>query len=142
MRDVADEKLVSELQDATDALEAEAAGMEWSARDRGVFFEVQSASGRKGERAVAPGVLRKVTSPAKRSKAFQRLGGGHLERGRLPSETRDVPARLHLRVEWIDRSFHVSLSQVAPRGRRRIARPPSPQSNLTHVIISVHRMRL
>jgi hypothetical protein len=41
--------------------------------DRGVFFEVQSASGRKGEPAVAPGVLRKVTSPAKRSKAFRQL---------------------------------------------------------------------
>ena len=56
VRRLVDEKLVSELQLATDELEEEAAGIETSVRDRGVFFEVQSASGRKGEPAVAPGV--------------------------------------------------------------------------------------
>jgi len=73
VRGVVEAGLIAALQEATDALEAEAAEITASRRDRGVFFEVQSASGRKGEPAVAPGVLRKVTSPAKRFKAFQRL---------------------------------------------------------------------
>lgn len=64
---------VDALHAATDALEAEAAAFTRSRRERGVYFEVQSASGRKGDPAVAPGVLRKITSPSKRSKAFAAL---------------------------------------------------------------------
>ena len=64
---------VHDLQLATDALQAEVAHITRSVRDRGVFFEVQSQSGRKGEPAVAPGVLRKITSPSKRSPAFASL---------------------------------------------------------------------
>ena len=65
--------VVDALHAATDALEAEAAAFTRSRRERGVYFEVQSASGRKGDQAVAPGMLRKITSPSKRSKAFASL---------------------------------------------------------------------
>ena len=64
---------VDALHAATDALQAEASAFTRSRRERGVYFEVQSASGRKGDPAVAPGVLRKITSPSKRSKAFAAL---------------------------------------------------------------------
>ena len=64
---------VDALHAATDALQAEASAFTRSRRERGVYFEVQSASGRKGDPAVAPGVLRKITSPSKRSKAFASL---------------------------------------------------------------------
>ena len=73
VRAVADARLVADLQTAADALQAEASTLETSRRDRGVFFEVQSASGRKRESAVYPGALRKVTSPSKRHVAFRRL---------------------------------------------------------------------
>ena len=73
VRGVADARLVADLQTAADALQAEASTLETSRRDRGVFFEVQSTSGRKGEPAVYPGALRKVTSPSKRHVAFRRL---------------------------------------------------------------------
>ena len=73
VRDVVSPSHVRELQAATDALEMEAAGVVTSVKRKGVFFEVQSASGRKGEPAVEPGVLRKVTSPKKRHAAFARL---------------------------------------------------------------------
>ena len=64
---------VDALHAATDALQAEASAFTRSRRERGVYFEVQSASGRKGDPAVAPGVLRKITSPSKRSRAFASL---------------------------------------------------------------------
>ena len=73
VRAVADARLVADLQTAADALQAEASTLETSRRDRGVFFEVQSASGRKRESAVYPGALRKVTSPSKRHVAFRRM---------------------------------------------------------------------
>ena len=57
VRAVADARLVADLQTAADALQAEASTLETSRRDRGVFFEVQSASGRKRESAVYPGAL-------------------------------------------------------------------------------------
>ena len=64
---------VAALQSATDALEAAASTLTASARVRGVFCEVQSASGRKREPAVAPGVLRKLTGPSRGSRAFASL---------------------------------------------------------------------
>jgi len=64
---------VDALQAATDALEGEAAGMERSTIVRRVYFEVQSATGKKGDAAVSPGVLRKITFPSKRCDAFLRL---------------------------------------------------------------------
>lgn len=39
----------------------------------GVFFEVQSASGRKRETAVAPGLLRKITNPSRAEASFMAL---------------------------------------------------------------------
>ncbi len=49
----------------TDALERAAAHLTASARVAGVFCEVQSASGRKGEPALRPGLLRKLTGPSR-----------------------------------------------------------------------------
>ena len=73
VRAVADARLVADLQTAADALQAEASTLETSRRDRGVFFEVQSASGRKRESAVYRARSRKVTSPSKRHVAFRRM---------------------------------------------------------------------
>ena len=64
---------VRELHNAVDTCEREAAHLTESASFRGVYFEVQSASGRKREVAVAPGCLRKITGPSKRHPAFASL---------------------------------------------------------------------
>jgi hypothetical protein len=64
---------VAALHAATDVLEARAAHLTASARVRGVFCEVQSASGRKREPAVAPGVLRKLTGPSRGAPPFLAL---------------------------------------------------------------------
>ena len=62
-----------ELHNAVDTCEREAAGLTQSASLRGVYCEVQSASGRKKEAAVVPGCLRKITGPSKRHAAFASL---------------------------------------------------------------------
>lgn len=62
-----------ELQRATDALEAMAASFVRDTAVRRVYFEVQSASGRKREPAAIPGALRKITSPSRISPAFRAL---------------------------------------------------------------------
>jgi hypothetical protein len=64
---------VDELQAAADALERTASSLEMSASVDGVYCEVQSASGRKGEAAVYPGALRKLTRPSSSSQAFASL---------------------------------------------------------------------
>jgi hypothetical protein len=46
VRGVVKAELINELQAATDSLQEEAAGIVESTRKKGVFFEVQSASGR------------------------------------------------------------------------------------------------
>jgi hypothetical protein len=62
-----------ELERATVALERSAATLVRDAVAQGVGFEVQSASGRKGEPAVEPGALRKISFPSKAQGAFNRL---------------------------------------------------------------------
>ena len=64
---------VAALQAASDALTAGVAALEASERRGGVYYEVQTASGRKREPAVAPGVLRKITNPSARSPPFAAL---------------------------------------------------------------------
>jgi phytanoyl-CoA hydroxylase len=64
---------VEALRAATRELERAAADLERDTRVRRVFFQVQSASGRKGEPAVFPGALRKITSPSSGQPAFDRL---------------------------------------------------------------------
>jgi phytanoyl-CoA hydroxylase len=54
-------------------LEAQAAEFTQDTLVRGVGFEVQSASGRKGEPAVVPGALRKITFPSKSQGSFERV---------------------------------------------------------------------
>lgn len=73
IRGLLDARTVAALQDATDALEQQAATIDRDTRIGSTFFEVQTASGRKGEGAVAPGVLRKITHPSKSSPTFARL---------------------------------------------------------------------
>ncbi len=68
-----DPKAVKALLTATEALEASARTLEHDVTLRGVGFEVQSASGRKGEPAVFPGALRKITFPSKAKGPFNRL---------------------------------------------------------------------
>jgi hypothetical protein len=58
---------------ATVALERAAAQLERDALVRRVFFQMQSASGKKGEPAIFPGALRKITSPSSGEPAFDRL---------------------------------------------------------------------
>lgn len=64
---------LSALIDATRALESMAATFERDTLVRGVFFEMQSTTGKKGEPAIFPGALRKITSPSKGQGAFARL---------------------------------------------------------------------
>lgn len=64
---------VEALQRATDGLCEIAKDFVADTLVRGVFFEMQSASGRKGDAVVEPGALRKITGPSKGSAAFARL---------------------------------------------------------------------
>lgn len=68
-----DADTIAALQQATDELEAMAATFVRDAAVGRVYFEVQSASGRKREPAIFPGALRKITSPSKASPAFRSL---------------------------------------------------------------------
>jgi hypothetical protein len=58
---------------ATEALEKDAATFERDTLVRGVFFEMQSTSGKKGDPAIFAGALRKITSPSKGHAAFAKL---------------------------------------------------------------------
>ncbi len=73
VRGLLDGHTVSALNDATDALQEQVADVIVDTTIGGTFFEVQSASGRKGERAAVPGLLRKITGPSKSSALFSRL---------------------------------------------------------------------
>jgi hypothetical protein len=64
---------VDELLAATSTLERVAAQFERDTLVRRVFFQMQSVSGRKGEPAIFPGALRKITSPSSGQPAFDRL---------------------------------------------------------------------
>lgn len=68
-----DARSVVSLQRATDELEAVAASFVLDTAVGRVYFEVQSASGRKHEPAVFPGALRKITSPSRAKPAFRAL---------------------------------------------------------------------
>ncbi len=73
VRGLVDDRTLAALQLASATLEEVARGFEHDTGVSGVFFEVQSASGRKREPAVAPGVLRKITGPSRAEPAFQKL---------------------------------------------------------------------
>jgi phytanoyl-CoA hydroxylase len=73
VRSLVDAETVAALQQATDELEAVAAGFVRDTAVGRVYFEVQSASGRKHEPAVFPGALRKITSPSRARPAFRAL---------------------------------------------------------------------
>jgi phytanoyl-CoA hydroxylase len=61
------------LNRATAALERTASAFVRDTVVGGVGFEVQSATGRRGEPAVAPGLLRKISFPSKGARAFAEL---------------------------------------------------------------------
>ena len=67
------EELLEMLLDETAALEQLACSFIRDTLVKGVFFEVQSASGRKGETAIYPGALRKITFPSKGQPTFKSL---------------------------------------------------------------------
>jgi len=73
VRQLVAQPTLTALRAATSALEQAAAEFELDTMVRGVFFEMQSASGKKGERAISPGGLRKITSPSKGHPAFAKL---------------------------------------------------------------------
>ncbi|HVY26656.1 MAG TPA: phytanoyl-CoA dioxygenase family protein [Polyangiaceae bacterium] len=64
---------VEALSAATSELERMATNFDRDTLVRKVFFQVQSASGKKGEPAIFPGALRKITSPSSGQPAFDRL---------------------------------------------------------------------
>jgi hypothetical protein len=68
-----DRAQVDALLAATVELERVAAHFERDTHVRRVFFQMQSASGKKGEPAIFPGALRKITSPSSGQPAFDRL---------------------------------------------------------------------
>lgn len=68
-----DEGMVKALLRASQVLEASAATLERDTVVRGVGYEVQSASGRRGEPAVFPGALRKIAFPSKGQHLFADL---------------------------------------------------------------------
>ena len=68
-----DRAKVDALLAATSELERVAAHFERDTHVRRVFFQMQSASGKKGEAAIFPGALRKITSPSSGQPAFDRL---------------------------------------------------------------------
>jgi phytanoyl-CoA hydroxylase len=64
---------VEALLAATSELERVAARFDRDTHVRRVFFQMQSVSGKKGEPAIFPGALRKITSPSSGQPAFDRL---------------------------------------------------------------------
>lgn len=68
-----DQAMVDSLLAATSLLERVAAQFERDTKVQRVFFQMQSASGRKGEAAIFPGALRKITSPSSGQPTFDRL---------------------------------------------------------------------
>lgn len=68
-----DRAKVDALLAATAELERVAAQFERDTHVRRVFFQMQSASGKRGEPAIFPGALRKITSPSSGQPAFDRL---------------------------------------------------------------------
>lgn len=75
LRSVISDQKLAQLQKAADSFELEAYKMRLlnSERINGSFFEVQTATGRKGEQAASPGLLRKVTGASKSSRVFKDL---------------------------------------------------------------------
>lgn len=73
VRELLDLRRVAALHASIDDLERRAADFERDAAVGPTWFEVQTASGRKREPAVAPGLLRKITGPSKTEPAFARL---------------------------------------------------------------------
>ena len=73
VRQFIDAELVRELVRSSEKLEASAKDLERDTVTRGVGYEVQSKSGRKGEPAVAPGALRKISFPSKGMHTFANL---------------------------------------------------------------------
>jgi Phytanoyl-CoA dioxygenase (PhyH) len=68
-----DRATIDALLAATTDLERAAAHFERDTLVRRVFFQMQSVSGRKGEPAIFPGALRKITSPSSGRPEFDRL---------------------------------------------------------------------
>jgi hypothetical protein len=64
---------VTEIVKASEVLEARGAQMEKDQTIEGVTYELQPASGKRGDPPIAPGAFRKITFPSKRARAFQVL---------------------------------------------------------------------
>lgn len=73
MREFVSAEMVGKLLRASATMEASAADITRDTVKLGVGFEVQSASGRRGEPAIAPGALRKIAFPSKGQPVFADL---------------------------------------------------------------------
>lgn len=94
VRGLLDARTVAALQSATDVLEAAGAAFVESTAVGKVFYEVQSASGRKREPAVCLGAFRKITGPSKSTGP----GGAAFARLRQDARVVDVVTALGLRA--------------------------------------------
>lgn len=68
-----DDKTIAALRKSCASLLHQAKDLETDTRRRGVYFEVQSTTGRKRETAIRPGLLRKITNPSKSEPSFAAL---------------------------------------------------------------------
>lgn len=93
VRGLIDPRTVTALHTATDVLEAAGAAFVESTAIGRVFYEVQSASGRKREPAVIPGAFRKITGPSKSTGP----GGGPFAKLRTDPRIVSVVTSLGLR---------------------------------------------
>jgi hypothetical protein len=130
VRGLLDARTVTALQAATDVLEAAGAAFVESTAVGKVFYEVQSASGRKREPAVFPGAFRKITGPSKSTgpggAAFARVRAGCSRRRRRHGAGLRAPRCVVDQVNFKHPRVGTPLSVPPGRGlpaRRREAGP-------------------
>ncbi|MCB9689415.1 MAG: phytanoyl-CoA dioxygenase family protein [Alphaproteobacteria bacterium] len=138
VRALLDPRTVAALHEATDALEAMAASFEQDTSVRGTFFELQSASGRKREPALAPGLLRKITGPSKAQPPFARLHTDPRVRGLVVglglSDPRCVIDQVNLKAPRVGTGFpyHQDAGFLFGDARERLER-----SGGAHLVIAL-----
>src|SRR5205814_2011251 len=102
---------------ASEALESSATTLVRDTVMLGVGFEVQSATGRRGEPAVMPGALRKISFPSKGQPAFANL---RRDRGVLSALAQLVPMQPGAAVLFHPLLAHGSGQNRSDRPRRLV----------------------
>lgn len=117
------------LHDEADRLERLGGHLEASANLGGVYYETQSATGRKREPAVFPGALRKLTRPSRRSVVYAELSK-HAALLRLLRDVCSVPSprcavdQINTKLARVGTGFpwHQDSSFLVGDARARLAR--------------------